>query len=37
MGDAVVRDGVSVAAAVLDGLLPLAEAVQGLPGMMVDL
>jgi len=35
--DAVVRDGVSIATAVLDGLLPLAEAVEGLPRVMVDL
>lgn len=37
VSDAVVWDGVAVAAPVLDGLLPLAEAVQGLPGMVVEL
>lgn len=38
VSDAVVRDGVSVAAAaVLDGFLPLTETVQRLPSMMVDL
>jgi hypothetical protein len=37
VSDAVVWDGVPVAIPVLDGLLPLTEAVQGLPCMVVDL
>lgn len=37
VSDPVVWDGVSVAAAVLDAFLPFAEAVQGLPGVVVDL
>lgn len=38
MSDAVVRDGVPVAAAaVLDGFLPLTETVQRLASVMVDL
>lgn len=36
-GDAVLRDSVSIAVPVHDGFLPLAEAVQGLPGMVVNL
>lgn len=37
VGDAVLRDGVPVAVPVHDGFLPLAEAVQGFPGVVVDL
>ena len=37
VSDAVVGDGVAVAVAVLDGFLPLAEAVQRLPSVVVDL
>lgn len=37
LGDAGVGDGVAVAVPVLYGLLPLAEAVQGLPRVVVYL
>lgn len=37
VSDPVVWDGVGVAAAVLDAFLPFAEAVQGLPSVVVDL
>lgn len=37
VGNTVVRDGVPVAVAVQDGFLPLTEAVQGLPCVVVDL
>lgn len=37
IGNAIVRDGIPVAVTVHDGLLPLAEAVEGLAGMVVDL
>lgn len=37
VSDAVVWYGVTVAAPVLDGLLPFTEAVQRLPGVVVDL
>lgn len=37
VGDAVVWDGVAIAAPVLDGFLPLTETVQRLSSMVVDL
>lgn len=37
VGYAVLGDGVPVAVPVDDGFLPLAEAVQGFPGVVVDL
>lgn len=37
VGDAVLWDGIPVAIPVHNGFLPLAEAVQGFPGVVVDL
>lgn len=37
VGHAVLRNGIAMAAAVHDGLLPLTKAVQGLPGVVGDL
>lgn len=37
VGHAVLRNGIAMAAAVHDGLLPLTKAVQGLPGVVGNL